>query len=910
MKKDIFLFVLNLNKDIFAAANPYFMRFITLLLICFYTFSYSQERLTGIVFDAENNQVLEDVLVTDVKSNNWTLTNNKGYFSLRIADTENFEVNFQILGKEEKTLIPTDIENFDSIVTIRLRNEDLRLDDVTVTAVPKRSKVGSAVVLDDYAVNQRQSFSLSDILQQLPGQEIKSPDFTKANILNLRTASEEDITNAFGIAYMIDGLQISNDENMQTYNYRDGLTDFDNPSSGIDLRTIPASNIEKIEVIAGIPDAEYGNLTTGLIKIDRKAGESPYRVRASLRRGTSQVSLDKGYNLGEKAGKLSFSINYLNSNNKPLNDLDQFDRITASTIWSVASKDKKLRNSFSANFHYNFDDIDYDKENDNGSRKAKFKKDKGIRISNRLNWNLDNQFIDNIEFNAGFSYSKQHSYQQSFVNKGGEVIPEGTKTGLYEANYTPVAYLMVKEVFGAPLNFNTSLSFRKSFHTNNFSHNLSVGGNFSYSDNNGRGKGYDSGNAHSQITLKGNIGAQKAGFRPTSYRSLVIPRKNYGIYLQDNSTYTFANGNDLFANIGFRYDSQNGFSSISPRINFGYELSQKWSVRGGLGFASKAPSLSQIFPGDKYYDYLLYDIRTNNYSFNLVQTYKVAIDKLDLESSKIWKYELGTNYNSSFANFSITGYYNKTFDGIISVNQFMNLDYPEVALTYPEDNSAPNYEITGYSNRVEDYSLNKNAKEITDIGVEFFASFKKIKAINTSFSFSGRYVYTENKSIPEIISQNTNQVETEVLYGIFKSYPTKLDDFKLRGTATYHLSQLGLLISLTAEQFTRSTAYAKIKSIYPFAYINSNGDRIHIPEEDRSDERFSGLLQNPSNAKDKVTHLYHNFHLRLTKEFQNNLSLSMYVTNFLNYMPQVKTGNSRLTQNGPISFGAQINYQF
>ncbi|MBW2960535.1 TonB-dependent receptor [Mesonia aestuariivivens] len=886
------------------------MRFIIIVLLLCSCSSYGQKLFTGQVISDENNQVLEGVVVTETKSNSWTITNTKGYFSIKITDLKNFELNFKILGKKEEELTYEDIEDLDSIVTIRLKDENIKLDDVTVTAVPKRSKVGSALVLDDYAVNQLQSFSLSDILQQLPGQKIQPPDFTKTKILNLRTAGVSN-TNAFGIAYMIDGLQISNDENMQTYDggSNNGLTSLDNPSNGLDLNTIPASNIEKIEVIAGIPDAEYGNLTTGLIKIDRKAGLSPYRVRASLRQGTTQVSLDKGYNLGQKAGNLSFSINYLNANNNPTDQLNNYDRLTASAIWTVNSKDKKLRNSFSLNFHDNLNDVSYDKENESGKREAKFKKDKGIRLSNRLFWNANTAIVDNIEFNTGFSYAKQHSYKQFFINNGGQVIPTAMETNLYTGNYTPVSYLSVKEVFGQPLNLNTKVSIRKSFSNKRLNHNLSVGFNFSYSDNKGRGPGFDPDEAYSNLTIE-NGGTGDVGFRPTSYRNLVTPRKNYGIYFQDNSTYTFANGHDLFANIGVRYDNQNGFSSVSPRINFGYELSRKWSIRGGVGFASKAPSLSQIFPSDKYYDYLIRDIRTNDYAFNLVQTYKIAIDKLDLEPSKIWKYELGTNYNANFANFSLTAYYNRTFDGIVGVKQLVNFDYPEVKFTYPEDNSAPDYQVMDYSNRVETYSLPQNSQKTIDAGLEFFATFKKIEAINTSFSFSGRYVYTENNSFNEFITSNSDQANTDVPYGVFKSFPSKSDDLKFRGTASYHLSELGLLISLTAEQFTRKTTYATIESIYPFAYINGNGDRIPIIQANRDNQEFEGLLQNPSNSRDIVKHLYHNFHLRLTKEFENNLSLSMYVTNFLNHQPMVKNGNSELIENSSISFGAQINYQF
>jgi outer membrane cobalamin receptor len=44
---------------------------------------------------------------------------------------------------------------------------------------------------------------------------------------------------------------------------------------GTDLRQIPTDDIEKIEVIAGIPDAKYGDLTSGLIKVETKTGKKP-----------------------------------------------------------------------------------------------------------------------------------------------------------------------------------------------------------------------------------------------------------------------------------------------------------------------------------------------------------------------------------------------------------------------------------------------------------------------------------------------------------------------------------------------------------------------------------------------------------------------------------------------------------
>ncbi|MGL6038853.1 MAG: DUF6850 family outer membrane beta-barrel protein, partial [Soonwooa sp.] len=43
---------------------------------------------------------------------------------------------------------------------------------------------------------------------------------------------------------------------------------------GVDRRTISRNDIERVEIIRGIPSASYGDLTSGVIKIDRKIGKT------------------------------------------------------------------------------------------------------------------------------------------------------------------------------------------------------------------------------------------------------------------------------------------------------------------------------------------------------------------------------------------------------------------------------------------------------------------------------------------------------------------------------------------------------------------------------------------------------------------------------------------------------------
>ena len=354
------------------------MQYSKFVFIFLFTSSFNlvaQAVLKGHVLDFETNQPLEFVTVIDLKSGSWTVTDKKGSFSLSNYN-ENFEIEFQILGKEPKKIFPKDLTSITKIL-IKLKDANLRLDEVHVTAVPKRSKIGSAVVLDEYSINQIQAYSLSDVLNQLPGQTITPPSLNASNTISLRTA-QPNKTNAFGVAYILDDMRLSNDENMQTYN-NGSLTTYDNANSGIDLRSIPASNIDEIEVISGIPDAKYGNLTSGVIKINRKAGVSPFRANANIRQGNTSVSISKGVRLSERLGNLSLSFDYLNANADPTNSLEQYDRITASGIWSIYNTSKSVKNTLSLTLHNNLDDTNFDLDNDDGGQDAKFKKDRGFQ---------------------------------------------------------------------------------------------------------------------------------------------------------------------------------------------------------------------------------------------------------------------------------------------------------------------------------------------------------------------------------------------------------------------------------------------------------------------------------------------------------------------------------------------------
>ena len=879
---------------------------------------FSQVELKATVYTARENSAMQDVLVQQVNGEAWALTNEKGEFRIELP-SENTELVFSFIGFATKKLSVQTLLAMKKPV-VHMEPNDLSIDEVVVIAVPVEEKVGSAVKFDAQAIEQVQSFSIADVLEQLPGKVITPPSLNSPNSLTIRTA-QPNLNNAFGLQVVLDDAPISNDENMQTYNYGN-LSNYDNVNSSVDLRQIPTSNIEEIEVVTGIPDAKYGNLTSGLVKVKTKAGKSKYQLRSQINGGATSFSINKGFRLNDKLGAISVSADYLNANQDPRNSLSNFDRINTSLRWTFNRGDR-FRNNFSFSYGGNFDELKVDPDTDDGQQLSVYKKDRSYRLSNSIYYQLDKKWIDNLNASASFSYAKQHSYRQSFFNFGGQVVPLSTESGLSQGTYTAPAYLQKKETFGEPISLFGDVSMAKSFEGERITNNFSAGIQARISDNAGRGKQYEGENAHTQITLSatngGNSLDSQEGMRPLNYRDYVYSQKSIGAYVQNNFIYPFANENELIIKLGARYDNQLGFSSFSPRLNVGYELSDAISVRGGVGFASKAPSLSNVFPGNKYFDFLLRDFRTNHYSWNLIQTYQYNIDKVEIDASKTWKYEVGANLNRDKINASLTGFYNYNYDGFSNETELLYFPFPIVEYNFVDlYTTPPTYKVKGYDSQAVTTSFTKNSATSNDYGVEMIVSTPKIKSINTSFAASGSYTDSNSSNSAPSIVKNTNVVEERFTYKIYEPSTTRSSFIKSNVNVVHHISELALLLSFTAEQMWSNISHPTSSNPYPIGYITANGKRFSLTPEQAKEPEYKTLVRSNTITK-SITPFYSNYHFRLSKEFNNGLSTSLYATNFLNYRPIIqrkiivngeRRDDSPKEQNQQISFGAHLKFSF
>lgn len=145
--------------------------------------------------------------------------------------------------------------------------------------------------------------------------------------MQLRTLVNNN-TNAFGSSIIMDGVPMSNNGTLSQGGF--SSTAF----VGTDLRQISADDIESVEIIRGIPSAEYGDLTSGLVVVHSKIGQTPWQIKGKINPGTMNYSLGKGLRLNKDAGILNFNLDYAQAWGDPRQKTKSFDRYTFSLGYS------------------------------------------------------------------------------------------------------------------------------------------------------------------------------------------------------------------------------------------------------------------------------------------------------------------------------------------------------------------------------------------------------------------------------------------------------------------------------------------------------------------------------------------------------------------------------------------------
>lgn len=457
--------------------------------------------VSGKVVD-ENGEAVGFAVVNIKNTNAYATTDEDGVFVIKMPRGEHV-LQITCLGfveVEQPLVVTSPVKGLNIVMKLAT----LEMDEIVVTAKQTQSKQGtSSYRIGEDAIKQVQAMSLTDIMQLLPGNKITPPDLNSVNQVNLRNVSATvSGVNAFGTSVVVDGTPVNNDANMQVINPATGTSGGANTvNKGIDLRSMPVSNVESVEVIAGVASAKYGNITSGTVLINRKAGQTPLYISLNLNPSSYQVGISKGFRLSGEKGYLNTDIDYTYSNQRPTEKASYYQRVNAGVRWSVTLDEKRnWTNTLAFSYGSGKDGLKSEVDRVTPNYSSTENQNISLTLNGRASW------LGNFSYNAGVNYSNQTSYFEREVS-GPVPMVQPTESGTYFADYSPLSFRQITSIEGGPLNLYARADATQMLNAGSFELSFMTGAEYSYSKNLGKGR-VSLGEAVTQANLPGSRDAK------------------------------------------------------------------------------------------------------------------------------------------------------------------------------------------------------------------------------------------------------------------------------------------------------------------------------------------------------------------------------------------------------------------
>lgn len=818
----------------------------------------------------------------------------------------------------------------DLSLTFRMDETSLALREVNVVARQKANGASTSTIIGRQAIDHLQASSLADIMQLIPGQLMGNIDLTQQRGLQLRTLSNNS-TAAFGASIVVDGVPMSNNGALAQGQY--SPTTF----AGTDLRQVSADDIDQVEVVRGIPSAEYGDLTSGLVVVRSKVGVTPYQLRAKVTPELQNYSLGKGLNLG-RPGILNVSLDYAKAWGDPRAKTRSFGRYTANVGWGfdISRKwhtDTKLR--FVQGRDWTGNDPD---AHDDGTYASN--RNTTLALTHNGSIQADRPLMRTLRYTAGVTIGSQRSRTSSFAGNSTGLLPIITarETGYHLVPWLNTSYLATGITESRPGSVFLKVNDAFFHRSGRVMQSFKAGVEYHYDWNSGRGY-Y---NADETRPLRPNSNG-----RPRAFTD-VPGLHQLAAYAEDNLVWDINKVNRLRLNLGVRFTALQPFADVattalSPRLNVAFTATRWLDVRAGIGLNSKTPGLAYLYPDKIYDDRVAANYMPQNDPAAQLLAYHTQVydagKSAGLRNATTTKVEAGIDVKLPWgAQFSLLAYTDRTPRGFGPATEYT---------TYYSDvfTEAQGLVVTPGAPTTIDYAHPArhdlvfmttgrigNTNKAVNRGMELDFDFGEVKALHTTFHLGG--AWQESKTWSTAL--NATSVRTALLpahyvgYGLtpFKVvYPSGQDYTRYRRMITTlravtSIPALRMVASLTAQAIWHDSNYSWASdkaatgwidtqlvhhAITPDmrqGYLGMDGTYYATQPTGQASVLVSDLdvaYQHNDPTKNPVTW---NLMAQLSKELGRFGTLSLYVNNSLYHEPFLRSNNSTtLSQRNTSSFG-------
>lgn len=807
-------------------------------------------------------------------------------------------------------------------VRILMEEESLSMREVVVVAQAGQGGESTTSIIGRQALDHLQATSLKDILQLLPGGvSMKNPSLTSPGQFKVRTLASDDNA-TFSAAIIINGMPVSTNANMNTGL---GLSSISSGNSGADLRSIATDDIESVEIIRGVASAEYGDVSSGVMIVNKRIGVSDLNMKARIMPGIMQLHAGKGFDI-KSAGSLNISADYARGTSDPRFLTDKYNRGLLSLAHRKTLLDKTWTLTTNIDLSYTGEWKGADPDEPEAMKKFFSSRDAfSLRLSHNGMLKLDKALARTLKYDVALSLSSDRIFNDRLVSVGSGAILDATKDGMYEGTPYPSSYETLSGTKSNPVMYWAKFSDLFYLNVGNMSNRFNVGTEWKIEGNRGIGQ-YDK-------TLK-----FKAFAQDRIRRFCDIPYMNQiSAYVEDNVVLTFSERRypNITGQVGVRWTvvqpwRNERMMALSPRLNIAVNPERYLSLRLGYGISEKVPSLQDLYPSPDYYDFYNMSVSDGQKSYYLYSTRVFDNKPVSIKTMRGTKYELGFDVRlDNGMSFSVVGYHEK-------VSRCFGPDNSEwKTLVFDVWNAAdvtftgqkPIYDQQNPSRRdTVLYNLIRpgNPKSRRNRGIEFDFNFGKINATNTSFYLSG--AWSETRSSSSNLGYKLPVGEARNYGPVYVVYPESSYSFSenRRFSATLrvvqHIPAIRFIVSASAQCILYEYDHEVSSGTRPLGYIYGS-EYIKFTEDQLDDIEFNfhGYMLKDQIFDTRISNVPVTWpaiwclDMRVTKEIGDKAGFSFYANNVLFSQPwqSNSVSVSKVERNGGLfSYGLEIFLNF
>lgn len=907
-------------------------------------------RLTVVVTDADDSEPLAGVGISFNTSSNTSvrrITDSGGRTSV-ILPAGRYVIVAEYAGyadmRQEIRLAS------DSVIAMKIHPDGRRLGEVVVTA-REATTLSTSSRIDRDAMTHLQPTSFSDLLELLPGGVSKSPDMTRTNSIALRETgnigasgavsdSPDYAISSLGTGFVVDGAPISTDAGLSAVPGAatgDAAGKRSTVNRGVDMRTIPTDNIESVEIVRGIPSAEYGNMTSGMVNIRRMRRVTPWTARFKADGFSRLLSFGKGFALGgDGRNTINADATYLDSKADPRNDLENYKRLTGSvrthlcwtsptlaTVWNVAA-------DYTGSFDNEKTDPDLTQRKIDDYRSSYNR----YALSSDLTFSFPAiRWLESVGLTASASLVNDRLTRCRQVSANGTPLaPTSMEEGVHDGTYLMGTYLAEFISEGRPLDLFIKFRGVGSAACGRWLNNYKAGFEWTLSKNFGRGQIYD--------LTKPLSGGWTT--RPRTYNS--IPALNVmSAFIEDHLT-LMAGDHKLEAQAGARLimlptlDRRyylSGRPYIDPRLNLLWtsapidlhSLPLRLCFGGGYGLTTRMPTVDYLFPQVHYADFVqlgYFDVSNpQEYSRVSLRTYIADPTNYGLRAARNRKWELrfGVEWGRNRLNIAYfresmrSGY---RYSPVYARYEYRRYDTSAIdpsALDGP-----PSLDGLPWSDAaiLDGYNRVTNGTRIDKDGVELQLSTARWKPLCTALTLTGAWFhsrYSNSQMIYYPVAAVVGQTPVSDRYvGIYDTDDGRINQ-QLSSSLMFdtQLPRWGLIFTTTLQCVWYVKSRRMRENGVPSAYISADDGKIHQwSAADSSDPMLQHLVRHFSDKlfATQTTPVALYLNLKATKQIGRWLRLSAFVNRIVDYLPDYQSNGIAIRRHSEAYFGMEATLTF